>query len=109
MCVAIAATKIAVVASAPLTVGSGTSAPRTRTGAGTRKGRSAAAFEKRSFRTASCAALNATSTPKLNRLARNPTGFVVHAVAGRKAIGSVAAATTVPGGGGLGGVGRAEA
>src|SRR6185437_4527276 len=97
MCVAIAATKIAVVATAPTMLGSGTSVPLHRIESGTRKGRSAAGFEKRSFTTASCAAVNAMSTPKLNRLARNPTGFVVHAVESRSAIEITAAATTAAG------------
>src|ERR1700746_3920614 len=97
MCVTIAATKIAVVASAPTTVGSGTSAPRTRTESGTRKGRSSAGFEKRSFTTASCAAVNATRTPKLNKLARKPTGFDVNSDAAGRTIEIDAAATTVSG------------
>src|ERR1700751_3005261 len=97
MCVTIAATKIAVVASAPTTVGTGTSAPRTRTESGTRNGRSSAGFEKRSLTTASWAAVNATRTPKLKRLARKPTGFVVYAVEIRRTIEIVVAATTVSG------------
>src|SRR2546423_12211655 len=97
MCVTIAATKIAVVASAPTTVGTGTSAPRTRTEKGTRYGRSIPGLLKRSLTTASCAAVNATRTPKLKRLARKPTGFVVNAVESRRTIEIVVAATTVSG------------
>jgi hypothetical protein len=82
---------------APITVGSGTSAPRIRTESGTRNGRSSAGFEKRSLTTASCAAVNATRTPKLNRLARKPTGFDVASEAIRSRIEIVAAATTVSG------------
>src|SRR5579864_3105108 len=97
MCVTIAATKIAVVATAPRIEGSGTSAPRIRIDSGTRNGRSSAGFEKRSLTTASCAAVNATSTPKLNRLARKPTGFDVNSDTARRAIEIDAAATTVSG------------
>src|ERR1700748_804527 len=97
MCVAIAATKIAVVASAPITVGSGTSAPRNRMESGTRKGRSRSGFEKRSFRTARWAAVNATSTRKLKRLARKPTELEVKSDAIRRTIEIVAAEITVSG------------
>src|ERR1700749_4100630 len=97
MCVAIAATKIAVVASAPITVGSGTSAPRKRTESGTRNGRSRSGFEKRSFSTASGPAGKGAETPKLKGPPRKPNEVEVKAGPNRRTIEIDPAATTVSG------------
>src|SRR6476661_6579231 len=97
MWVTIAATKIAVVARAPRTDGSGTSAPRTRIESGTRKGRSRPGLVNRSRTTASCAAVNARRTPKLKRLARKLTELVVKSVETRSTIEIAAAEITASG------------
>ena len=69
----IAITKIAAVHRAPKTDGNGIATPRTRMPSGTRNGRRSSGFVMRRRITASCAAVNASSTPKLKRLARNVT------------------------------------
>ena len=67
---------MAAVQSAPKTAGTGTTAPRNGTPSGTRNGRLFSGFVIRSRITASCAAVKASSTPKLKRLARNGTSRV---------------------------------
>ena len=79
--------------SAPKTEGSGTTVPRIRTPSGTRNGRRSSGFVARSRITASCAAVNASSTPKLKRLARKVTERV-NDVPMRSAIAIDAAAIT---------------
>ena len=73
--------------------GSGTSTPRIFTLAGARYGRGSSGSLKRSLITASCAAVNAASTPKLNRLARKATSSCTKDVPISSAIEISAAAT----------------
>ena len=68
-------------------------APRTRIPNGTRNGRRKSGFVIRKRITASCAAVNASRTPKLKRLARNVTERV-NDVPMSRAIAIAAAATT---------------
>ena len=94
MCVTIEITKTLAVSSAPTSEGIGTRTPRTRTLSPTRNGRRRSGCVRRSRTIASCAAVKASSTPKLKRLARNVTGFVRNAVPSSSAIAIPHAATT---------------
>src|SRR6266571_7106354 len=82
-------TQIANVSSAPTNDGRG----RRPTVSGTRYGRRRFGSLKRNLITASCVAVNASRTPKLNKLARKKTGCVSVDVTIRPAIAISAAAT----------------
>src|SRR5439155_7020202 len=88
--VAIAITHTANVSTAPTADGTGTP----RTVKGTRYGRRRVGSLNLSLITASCAAVKASRTPKLNRLARNNTGWASGAVPTRSAI-EINAADTI--------------
>ena len=87
-------TATARVSTEPTTAGSGTSTPCKRTLKGARYGRASSGSVKRSLITASCAAVKAASTPKLNRLARKAISSVRTEVPRRSAI-EISAAETI--------------
>ena len=85
------------VATAPTIAGSGTSAPRMTTLKGVRYGRVSSGSSTRSLITASCAAVNASSTPNEKTLARNWTSCLKNEVAMTIADEIVAAETIASG------------